>query len=68
MDLVKIAEEAFACGKKSTPSFVVVTLLPYLTVSKRVTKSVSSSTAVLLSVSPVTATKNVSQFVRCRVM
>ena len=50
MDLIKIAEEAFATK---------------LTVSKRVTKSVSSSIAVLLSVSPVTATKNVSQFVRC---
>ena len=44
MDLIKIAEEAFAT-KKELPSF--------------------KSIAVLLSVSPVTATKNVSQFVRC---
>ena len=59
MDLVKIAEEAFACGKEH-PSFVVVTLLPYLTVSKRVTKSVSSNSAEMLSVSRVTVTKSIS--------
>ena len=64
MDLIKIAEEAFAT-KKELPSFKSGDTITVATVSKRVTKSVSSSIAVLLSVSPVTATKNVSQFVRC---
>ena len=63
MDLIKIAEEAFAT-KKELPSFKSGDTIT-VPVSKRVTKSVSSSIAVLLSVSPVTATKNVSQFVRC---
>ena len=36
---------------KSTPSFVVVTPLPYLTVSKRVTKSVSSNSGDVIRIS-----------------
>ena len=58
MDLIKIAEEAFAT-KKELPSFKSGDTI---TVAYRIK---SSSIAVLLSVSPVTATKNVSQFVRC---
>ena len=64
MDLIKIAEEAFAT-KKELPSFKSGDTSTVAYRIKRVTKSVSSSIAVLLSVSPVTATKNVSQFVRC---
>ena len=64
MDLIKIAEEAFAT-KKELPSFKSGDTITVAYRIKGVTKSVSSSIAVLLSVSPVTATKNVSQFVRC---
>ena len=64
MDLVKIAEEAFACGKEH-PEFRSGDTV---TVSKRVTKSVSSNSAEMLSVSRVTVTKSVSRFVKCRVM
>ena len=69
MDLVKIAEEAFASGKEH-PKFKSgdTITVAYLTVSKRVTKSVSSNSAEMLSVSRVTVTKSVSRFVKCRVM
>ena len=67
MDLVKIAEEAFACGKEH-PEFRSGDTV---TVSYRIkegNKSVSSNSAEMLSVSRVTVTKSVSRFVKCRVM
>ena len=64
MDLVKIAEEAFACGKEH-PDFRSGDTT-YRTVSKRETRSVSSNSAATLSASRVTVTKSVSRFVRCR--
>lgn len=45
MDLIKVAEEAFATGKQH-PEFVPAIQSLSLTESKKVTKSVSSSIAV----------------------
>ena len=56
MDLIKIAEEAFAT-KKELPSFKSGDTITVAYRIKEGNKSVSSSIAVLLSVSPVTATK-----------
>ena len=61
MDLIKIAEEAFATGKEY-PKFKAGDTV---TVAYRVAKSVYSCTVVLLFAFQVMATKNVSQFVRC---
>jgi hypothetical protein len=44
MDLIKIAEEAFST-KKEHPALRVATQLPLLTVSKKVTRNVSRTTA-----------------------
>ncbi len=65
MDLIKIAEEAFAT-KKELPSFKSGDTI---TVAYRIKEGnkerIQQYRGLLLSVSPVTATKNVSQFVRC---
>ena len=54
MDLIKIAEEAFATGKQHI-------------VSSKVTKNVYSCTVVLLSRFPVMETKSVSLYAKCLV-
>ena len=58
MDLIKIAEEAFATGKQH-PSFKAGDTVT-------VTKNVYSCTVVLLSKSPVTETRNVLLYVKCQ--
>ena len=67
MDLIKIAEEAFATGKQH-PSFKAGDTVTEHIVSSRVTKNVYSCTVVLLSKSPVTETRNVLLYVKCQVL
>ena len=67
MDLIKVAEEAFATGKKF-PEFKAGDTITSLTKSSRVLRSVSSSIVVLLSRSLVMVTRSVSQFARCLVL
>ena len=67
MDLIKIAEEAFATGKQH-PSFKAGDTV---TVAYRIiegNKNVYSCTVVLLSKSPVTETRNVLLYVKCQVL
>ena len=64
MDLIKIAEEAFATGKQH-PSFKAGDTVT-VAVLLKVTKNVYSCTVVLLSKSLVTETKNVSLYVKCQ--
>ena len=64
MDLIKIAEEAFAT-KKEYPSFKSGDTITVAYRIKEGNKNVSSSTEALLSVSQDMVTKNVLLFVRC---
>ena len=63
MDLIKIAEEAFATGKQH-PDFGPATPSQSLTASRRVTRNVSSNIAVWLSASQAKAKRSASQFAR----
>ena len=65
MDLIKIAEEAFATGKQH-PSFKAGDTVTVAYRISRVTKNVYSCTVVLLSKSPVTETRNVLLYVKCQ--
>lgn len=67
MDLIKVAEEAFATGKKF-PEFKAGDTITVAYKSSRVLRSVSSSIVVLLSRSLVMVTRSVSQFARCLVL
>ena len=66
MDLIKVAEEAFATGKKF-PEFKAGDTVTVLTKLSRVLRSVSSSIVVWSSRSLVTVTRSASLFARCQV-
>ena len=65
MDLIKIAEEAFATGKQH-PSFKAGDTVTVAYRIVEVTRNVYSCTVVLLSRLPDMETRSVLQYVRCQ--